>query len=151
MKIFINEPSHKLNIFLLDQNQFTGIGLNENLFKGDKILENVGGHNTLVYDVEFVATELDSRDPGSNCENYGIGYEFETLKECYDRKTEKELEFLGCTLPWFTDNEDNICRYKSSKTLELLIQNNNKQYWEAFVKFYTSIFTDSYFKLQEPM
>ena len=76
LHIFINCPSHGLNIFLMDQNQFTGIDFNENLFKGDKILENVGGNNLLLYDIEFVATELESRDPGSKCENYGIGYTF---------------------------------------------------------------------------
>ena len=92
------------------QNQFNGIGLNEDLVGEDKILDYIGESDFLTYDIEFSAMELDARDPGADCEDYGPGYEFMILKDCYDMKVEKEFAYLGCTPPWFTDKEEKVCR-----------------------------------------
>ena len=73
--------------------------------------------------LELSATKLDPRDPGSDCQNYGPAFEFESYKECFDKKIEEDLNFLGCTLPWLTDKEEKICRHDTQNISETMKHN----------------------------
>ena len=136
----ISSPEN-MDIFMMDNNQFNGIKYNENSFNGDNFLYEIGDNDWISYDIELSATKLDPRDPGANCQDYGPAYEFLSYKECFDKKVEEDFNFLGCTLPWFTDNEEKICRHDTP--------NISRKLQQKFVTYFTltqHYFTNSYYK-----
>ena len=96
----------KLEILLLDINQFNGMVYNKGSFMGDNSLERIESKRQLFYDIELSATQL---DPHEECEDYGSDHKFTSYRECFEDKVNEELSFLGCTFPWFTDDMSAIC------------------------------------------
>ena len=59
-----------------------------------------------------------------------------------ENKAEEDFKFLGCTFPWFTDNEEErICRHDTPNISETIQQNSAN-----FFKISRSYFVDSSFK-----
>ena len=117
-----------IRFYMMDQNKFNGIVFNKYSFKGDKFLDKTEKYDYLIYDIELTATELDPRDTEAECTNYGEASEFKTYKGCFEQKAKEDLAPFGCNVPWFTDNEEEICRTDSLNSNNL-IMDNNKKYW----------------------
>ena len=64
LTIKINSPV-KMDIFMIDINQFNMIVFNKDCFNQDKYLGGIGDNDWVLYDIELSATKLDPRDLGA--------------------------------------------------------------------------------------
>ena len=119
----------KFDILMLDPYTFNGIRYNERSFEGDQISDGTTNYN--LFDVNTESEELEPQDESVFCQDYDNTY---TFKECIERVVEKELEFLGCNLPWFTDNQKLICRHDTPNISETILK-HYEQYMDIFQKF----------------
>ena len=88
---------------MIDPNRFNGIRYNEESFEGDKLKYKFYNDNTFY--IEIIS---------------------ETFMDCIDRAARNDLTFLGRNVPWFTDDEETICR---SDTPDINKQDNSAQLW----------------------
>ena len=135
LKLIIEIPENiKISIRMIDQNQFNGIMYKDDSFEGDKIFKKTDYN---VYDIELSGNELDQRDTEADC----MDYDTETYKDCFDRATKDDFGFLGCTLPWLTDNENEICRHNAPN-----IDAKVKAHFQEYMTYIDTYFNDKYFQ-----
>ena len=96
------------DIFMIDPNRFNGIRYNEESFERDKLKYKFYNDNTFY--IEIIS---------------------ETFMDCIDRAARNDLTFLGCNVPWFTDDEETICR-SDTPDINKIIQRNFGPIWNIF-------------------
>ena len=127
---------------MIDPNGFNGIEYNINSFKGYSFLENVEKEsNAIYYDISLTEAMLDARDPEARCGDYGKDYFFLTYHECIEKRAKESLAIFGCNLPWFTDDEGEICRNNTPNINKVF--KHNYEIYEGTIR---SFIFDSYFQ-----
>ena len=126
-------PNATYDILLIDPNTFNGIRFNEESFEGDKLDYDLSYYN--FFDIDISTEELYFRDPEADCKDY-TDKEF---KDCIEKSAKNDLEYLGCNLPWFTDDESNICRYDTPHISENIL---SKKY--RYIKIINDYAVDRY-------
>ena len=116
MKLFFKVlPNATYDILMIDHNRFNGIRYNEESFESDKLEYNKADHN--YFDIEIAMKELNYRDPDADC----INYTNSTFQNYFEKSAKNALAYIGCNLPWCTDNEETIFRYDTPHITERIL------------------------------
>ena len=135
LMLIVNFPVRlDLDLFFVDQNKLSRMSFEEAANLRTRNKSDTERYNFYQFDIILTCRQLEPTDPDVNCARYGgPGEEFESFADCMDVRTNRTIEFLGCTLPWFTDSEAEVCRKDSPGITNLLEGNveNFKKYFKT--------------------
>ena len=120
---FIFNISQGFSVHLSDPMTASYFNLHKINMLGDKIVSGEEGEY-VIYKVQIWEDDKLVDDPVYPCIDYTIQGEY---AECIEKEMlRKNSEFLNCTPPWMTENEDLWC--KGVNTLQTIERSN----WEIF-------------------